>query len=98
MTAIDSPDSTLQAIRGFVVEHYLDGAGAALQPATPLVTSGILDSHGVLDLIGFLEERFSIRIADDEVGIDTFNTLEALSSLVCRKAGEGGAEAAAQQG
>lgn len=86
MTAIDTA-ATLETIRAFVVEHYLDGAGASLTPETPLVTSGILDSHGVLDLIGFLEESFAIRIADEEVGIDNFNTLTALSTLIRGKRG-----------
>lgn len=41
-----------------------------------------LDSVKVIDLIGAIEERFDIEIADDEIEAATFATLGALADFV----------------
>jgi acyl carrier protein len=58
-----------------------------LSERDPLIESGIIDSLGIIRLLEFLEERFSIAIADDDVVPENFETIEAISSLVDRKIG-----------
>ena len=78
-------DDAVSAIRGFVVTTFRDGWGQGITATTPLVTSGIVDSAGVLELVDFLERRFAIRIADEDVTLDHFNTLAALAALVAAR-------------
>jgi acyl carrier protein len=56
-------------------------AGERLQAGTPLFSSGIVDSFGVLELIAFLEETFGIVIdpARHELGeLDSVDRIVAL--------------------
>jgi acyl carrier protein len=44
-----------------------------------------LDSFGVVQLVGELEERFHITIDDDEFGADLFETVGSLTDFVDAK-------------
>ena len=54
-------------IRQFIVENFLFGEDGNLQDKTSFLESGIIDSTGILELVGFLEEKFEISVADDEL-------------------------------
>jgi acyl carrier protein len=50
-----------------VVDNFiLDPSATALGGDESLTTSGVLDSMGVLELIMFLEERFGIKVPDED--------------------------------
>src|SRR5262249_31121642 len=51
-----------QKIRSFIVENFYVPETANLGDDTPLIESGIVDSTGVLEVVAFLEETFSIAI------------------------------------
>jgi acyl carrier protein len=55
---------------------------------TPLVQSGIVDSLGMVDLVQFLEETFTIRINDEDMVPDNFDTVAAMAAFVERKIAE----------
>jgi acyl carrier protein len=50
-----------------------------------LIKSGIVDSLGILRLVAFIEENFSVMVDDTEVVPENFETINAMSSLVERK-------------
>ena len=82
-----SSEEVLAEIRGFVVAAFRRGRGHGLGPTTPLLSSGIVDSAGVLQVVRFLQNRFHIRIADDEIVTWNFNSLAAMTALVAGKLG-----------
>ena len=82
-----TPEQIIAEIRGFVVASFRDGRGQGIDLNTPLVTSGIVDSAGVLHVVEFLETRFHVQIADEEVGMANFNSIGAMATLVARKRG-----------
>ena len=51
---------------------------------TPLIEEGIIDSMGLMQIVSFLEERAGVRVPDEEVGPDNFETLEAIDQMVKR--------------
>ena len=54
-------------VRQFVVDNFiLDPSANPLGGDESLTTSGVLDSMGVLELIMFLEERFGIKVPDED--------------------------------
>lgn len=81
------PEQIYGEIRAFVANWFRDGNEEGLDPATPLVTSGIVDSAGVLEVVEFLEERFGVSIEDGDVALRNCNTLEALTAMVVAKQG-----------
>jgi acyl carrier protein len=79
--ANDNP--VIESIKRFILDEFLQGEDpAALAPATPLLTSGILDSIATLKLIAFLEQEYGIRVEPHEVDAEHLNTLQSISQLV----------------
>ena len=72
----------LAEIRTFVANWFRDGKEDGLEEDTPLVTSGIVDSAGVIEVVEFLEQRFRVRIQDRDVSLANCNTLRGLAELV----------------
>ncbi len=74
--------SVLAEIRAFVATWFRDGNEHGLEPDTPLVTSGIVDSAGVVEVVEFVERRFRVRIGDEDISLRNCNTLRGLSELI----------------
>ena len=70
-------------LEAFIVEEVALGRElAAIAPDDDLLSGGILDSLGVTQLVTFLEDRFGIRITDDELTPANFRTLAAIEAFV----------------
>jgi acyl carrier protein len=53
---------------------------------TDLFDKGYVDSVGLAELIGFLEDEFGVEIPDDLLVSDQFTTIDGISDAVCRLA------------
>ncbi len=74
------------AIRQFVIDNFLFGEGEGkLKDDESFLDSGIIDSTGVLELVGFLEERFKIVIDSSELVPDNLDSVDRVSTFVQRK-------------
>ena len=72
-----------QAIKEFIRDEFLrDKPQGDLANDEPLIQAGIIDSLGIFLLIGFLEEQFRIKIEPQDVVLENFETVDAISSLV----------------
>ena len=70
-------------IRQFVVENFLFGQNdKQIGDDQSFLESGIIDSTGVLELIGFLESNYGISIADDELVPANLDSVERVASFV----------------
>jgi acyl carrier protein len=49
-----------------------------------LVDAQLLDSTGVLELVAFLEQRFGIAIADEEMQADNLDSVAGIGRLILR--------------
>jgi len=75
-----------EEIKNFIVNNFMMGRSPAeLIDSDSLLDKGIIDSTGVLELVGFLEERFSIQILDDELVPDNFDSVNNLVSYLEKK-------------
>lgn len=76
------------SVKDFILREFLPGEDPAqLQPSTPLITTGILDSIATLKLVSFLEGTFGITIEAHEADRDHLNTLTDIERLVRSKLG-----------
>ncbi|MCR6701101.1 MAG: acyl carrier protein [Dokdonella sp.] len=77
-----------QQVRQFVLKNFLftDDANA-LADGDSLIGTGIVDSTGILELIGFLEETHGIRIAPEEMVPANFDSIDAISAFLARRLG-----------
>ena len=81
----ESRDAIVSVLRRFVADAFRDGRQDDLQGGTRLVSSGIVDSAGVVQLVLFAENRFGVVIDDAEVKLENFDTLDTLADLIQRK-------------
>jgi acyl carrier protein len=77
-----------QRIQAFVLEKFPLARKAGIGKDTPLLEKGILDSLGILDVVGFLETEFSIVVNDEELVPENFQSLGTLSAFVLTKSGK----------
>lgn len=75
----------IDTLRAFVVENFLFGEGNGIRDDTPFLESGVIDSTGMLELVGFLEQRFGIRMDDDEIVPENLNSLVRIDVYLGRK-------------
>jgi acyl carrier protein len=74
------------AVRAFILEEFLrDESPGSFQDSAELMTTGLLNSLGALQLVTFLEDTFAIKIAAREVSVDHMNTLDDIVDLVVSK-------------
>jgi len=57
-------------------------AGQRVDADTPLFSTGIVDSFGVLELIAFLEETFGVDIDPGRHDLADFDTVAKVATLV----------------
>jgi acyl carrier protein len=75
--------NTSDTIRAFITHEILhESLATPLGDDDQLVESGIIDSLGVMTLLSFLEEEFSIKIPDQELTPENFATLSMITTLV----------------
>jgi acyl carrier protein len=70
--------------RGFLVNNFLFGRGEQLNDDAPLLGK-VIDSTGVLELIGFLQEHFEINVPDEEVVPANLDSVNSITAYVARK-------------
>ncbi|MGE0461426.1 MAG: acyl carrier protein [Vicinamibacterales bacterium] len=92
MTTNPNPSQVLddtqivEDVRSFICGTMLiDVPGQSIAPDESLVQRGVIDSTGVLELVSFLEQRYGIRVADEEITTDNLDSLTAIAAYLRRK-------------
>jgi acyl carrier protein len=81
-----------QAIRSFILANFLPGeTPETLGDSTLLISSGVMTSVSMLELVTFLEEEFSFTLEPEDIRVGHMDTVERMVDLVVRRAGKGSA-------
>lgn len=78
---------TSATIREFIARNFYVPDKAALTDDASLLDRGIIDSTGVLELIGFLEDTFAIKVEDAEMVPENLDSIGRMTAFVTRKKG-----------
>ena len=73
-----------EIIRDHVEREFLRGE-SLVGDEQNLIEGGIIDSLGVFQLIGFLEDSFSVQVEPAEVTAENFASVDALTRFVTAK-------------
>ena len=52
-----------------------------------LLDSGVVDSMGILEIVTFVEDEFSVELTDEEVLADNFENIQSIANLIAKKTG-----------
>jgi len=77
---------THEQIRQYVLANFMySGDSGRLTDELSLIDSGIMDSTGVLELVGFIEETFGIKVEDTELVPENFDSVAKVTAYIQRK-------------
>jgi acyl carrier protein len=72
-------------IREFILKSFPLARKAGLKNNDKLLETGMIDSLGVLDLVHYLEEEFSVVISDEDLQPENFDSVESVTAFVGKK-------------
>ena len=71
--------SRRQQIRQFILGDFLfTDDESAIADDTSLIKQGIVDSTGILELIGFIEETWPVNVPPEDMTPANFDSLESI--------------------
>jgi acyl carrier protein len=76
-------------VRGFVTDNFLFGRkNVSLDGDDSLLEQGLIDSTGVLELVSFIENKFEIKVEDDDLVPDNLDSINRLIAFIEAKLNE----------
>jgi acyl carrier protein len=73
------------AIRGFLASTFYVASAEMPSDDASLLENGVIDSTGVLEIIGFLEQTFGFRVEDEEIVPANLDTVRCITDYVLSK-------------
>lgn len=78
---------TREEIKNAIQAHFQHTVGKTPQENDSLFEKGFLDSFGVVEFLGFLENQFGILVPVEEITENNFSTLDAVTDLIEKQMG-----------
>ena len=72
-------------VRKFVLESFPLARKRQIGNSDALIESGIVDSQGVLEVVGFIEHEYSIHVSDDDLVLDNFRSIDRIAAFIQSK-------------
>lgn len=74
----------------FIIEEisFSDHKEERIDPAENLILNGTIDSLGILKITGFLEQKFKIKITDDDISQENFTSMNCMKKFIENKIGD----------
>lgn len=66
----------------YIKNEIMRNPKANLSEDEDLLSTGILDSLGILQLVAYIEKTFGIQIPDEDVVYDNFKSINTLTSYL----------------
>ena len=76
---------TSDKLRTFIKQNFYAANKLQLGDEDSLLDRGIIDSTGVLELVGYLESEFKVKIEDDEIVPENLDSVANLCRFLERK-------------
>jgi acyl carrier protein len=73
-------------IKAFILNNFLfTDDSNAIDDGASLIEQGVIDSTGILEVIAFLEETFSVTIRDEEMIPENFDSIDRIAAFTEKK-------------
>ena len=78
-----SGESTREIVRKFIRKDLAKNSEhLVITDQDNIIMNGMVDSLGLIKIVNFLEERFSIKLKDEDIIPDHFESIESISILL----------------
>jgi len=74
-------------LRNYIIENYFLDQERAFRNADSFMELGIIDSTGVLELVSYLQQRYAVQIAEDELVPENLDSIDNLTRFLRKKLG-----------
>jgi acyl carrier protein len=75
------------ALADFIRNELLHGRKVVLTEEADLLSAGIVDSLGILRLVAFIEDHFGVKVPDEDVVFENFQSIRAMGTYVSQRLG-----------
>lgn len=75
-------DELNAALRTFLLNEILKDPGYPLEDDEALISSGLIDSFSLVDVALWVENAYGVRIEDNQLNADTFDTVAELTAHI----------------
>jgi len=76
----------IEILKQFITEELAPNSDAnELKENQSLLERGIIDSLGIMKLLAYIEEKFQVKVSDEELIPENFETLSAIAELILQK-------------
>lgn len=77
-------------VREFILKKFPLARKQQVKDSDLLLENGMLDSQGVLEVVTFIEEKFSITLADEDLVPANFRTIDRIVDFIHSKTNHNG--------
>jgi len=74
-----------ERVREIILERVPKSRKEGLTNSAQLLSGGLLDSLGVLDVVTILEQTFDLTVDDEELVPEHFESIESISAFIKKK-------------
>ena len=71
-----------EILQDFIENKITKGRVKNISPQDDLLSNGILDSLGILQLVAFIDESLGVQIPDEDVVFENFQSIEAIINYI----------------
>jgi acyl carrier protein len=75
-------------IRQFITEKFLLNSGDDLDDDMSLLETNTVDSVGILEIVGFIENHFNLKIEDEELTAENLDSVNKIARFIEKKQGK----------
>ena len=72
-------------VRKFLLDNFVMGSNVTIADGASFMEGHILDSTGFIELISFIEETFEVKVDDEEMLPENFDSLANIENYLGRK-------------
>jgi acyl carrier protein len=76
---------TASVLRKFLLERFPLARRRNISDEEDLLEKGIIDSLGVLEIVNFLQQEFSLVVEDDDLTPENFKSVVSIAAFVERR-------------
>jgi acyl carrier protein len=82
VNSVEEKNVSPEVIRKFLMQKFPLAKRRNITDQDNLLESGIIDSLGVLEIVTFLQEEFSLAVEDDELTPENFQSIHSIAQFV----------------